>query len=326
MKIVFYYKLNPFWLENIENLRAEFGEVDFVTNREKIQEEMEGAQGIVAGELSLEVVRRARNLEIIFVPYAGVDALPLDYARDRKIRICNVHGNAHYVAERCIAMVLAFYGRIIDYHDDLKHSLWHGYWGGGGIKDTWESIRGKSCAIIGAGEIGKCIARYLKLFDCKVIGFRKRPIRESAEDFDEITLDLNTALDKAELVFVALPLTQETRGLLSANLLARMHGKFLVNVGRGGVVDEEGLYRALKNGTLKGAAIDVWYTYPGMGKPFGRPSGFPFEMLPNVILSPHLAGFTQQAAILNIQQTIENIRAYLRTGKALSEVDLSLMY
>jgi phosphoglycerate dehydrogenase-like enzyme len=95
---------------------------------------------------------------------------------------------------------------------------------------------------------------------------------------------------------------------------------------RGEIVDEEGLYRSLKEGILKGVGIDVWYAYPREGDMEAHPSRFPIHELPNVVLSPHIAGFTPQAAELNIEQSIENIRSYLRTGSPLFEVGLELMY
>ena len=326
MKFVFCNKLNRFWLENIERLRRDFNDVDFVTDKERIDKEIENTDALVAGEITDDVIRRAKSLKIIFVPYAGVDALPLGLIREQGIRISNVHGNARYVAERCMAMALAFYGKIIDYHNDLKDLQWHGYWAKGSVGDTWDSIQGKSCAVIGTGKIGQYLAKYLKVFDCRVIGFKKRPVTEKLENFDMITLDLNEALENSELVFVTLPLTEETRGMFSAGILSQMHGKFLVNAGRGEVVDEAGLYRSLKKGVLKGAAIDTWYAYPDKGKTTANPSKQPMLELPNVILSPHVAGFAPQAAIRNIKQTIKNIKSYIQTGKAMSEVDPDLMY
>ena len=326
MKVVFYNRLNRFWLQEIEELRNEFNHVDFVTEPEEVESALESANALVTGGISRELIRRAQRLEVIFVPFAGVDGLPLDYVKERGVKISNAHGNAPYAAERGIAMTLAFYGKVIDYHNDLKESRWHGFAAHRGIRDTWDSIRGKTCAILGAGEIGKQIAKLLNVFDCRVIGFKKRPVSETPEHFHQITLNLDEALKEGELIFICLPLTEQTKGMFSAEVLAGLKGKFLVNVGRGGIVDEEGLYWALKNGILKGAGIDVWYEYPEEGEDQRNPSKYPIHELPNVVLSPHVAGFTPQSATLNIEQTIDNIRAYLKTGKPVFEVNPDLMY
>jgi len=327
MKIVFYNKLNRAWLEKIEGLRQEFSRVDFITPADRVQGEIEDADAIVSGELTADLLERLQNLKMIFVPYAGPDGLPFEQINTRSIKVANVHGNAPYVAERAVAMALCFYGRIINYHNDLKKFQWHGYWVSGKEEDSWDSMQGRTCAVIGTGAIGRHIAKYLKVFDCRVIGFKRQPLKLVPEFFDEITLDLERALEPSEIIFITLPLTKDTRGLFSAEILSRLKEKVLINVGRGGVVDEEGLYRALKNGTLKGAAIDVWYVYPQKGKATAvQPSRYPIHELPNVVLSPHLAGFTPQAARLNIEQTVENIRSYLKTGKALFEVDPESMY
>ncbi len=326
MKIVFLTKLNRIWFEKLASLKQTFPEADFVTGPEMAENELAQAEALIAGELTTDVLKRTEKLKIVFVPYAGVDALPLSYIKEKGIRVANVHGNAKFVAERSVAMALAFYGKIIQYHDDLKRFRWHGYWASGNIEDTWDSIYGKPCAVIGTGEIGRHIARHLKAFDCEVIGYKKRPVEEKPDPFDEITLDLEAALEKSELVFITLPLTDATHGLFSQEILMGMTDKFLVNVGRGEVVDEKGLYRALEQGILRGAAIDAWYRYPGKGVTEAVPSRYPFHELPNVILSPHLAGFTYQAALLNIEQTFENISAYIKTGRPVFEVDPEVMY
>jgi phosphoglycerate dehydrogenase-like enzyme len=324
VKIVFYTGLNRLWIERIEGLRREFSHVDFVTDKKRLEREIEEAHVLVGGHIPLGLIQRSRDLIMIFVPFAGVDALPLDHLRARGIRISNSHGNAPFVAERAVAM--AFYGRIIDYHNDLRHSRWHGFFAKRGIRDSWDSIRTRACAVLGTGEIGRYIAKYLKGFDCTVIGLKRHPEGKRIEHFDEITLNLDEALEKAELIFICLPLTKGTRGMFGADLLTRMEGKFLVNVGRGEIVDEEDLYESLKKGILKGAAIDVWYTYPENGRDERNPSGYPLHELPNVVLSPHIAGFTPRAAELNIAQTVENIRSYLHTGSPIFEVDLAMMY
>ena len=326
MKVVFANPLNRIWVESIEHLRMEFPDVEFITEKKDVDREMPRARALTASNLSREQLQSCRDLEIIFVPHVGVNTLPAGELASRNIRVSNVHGNSRYVAERAMAMTLCFYGRVIECHEDLKASLWHGFWVGKGVQDSWNSIQGRTCAIIGVGQIGKYLARYLKAFDCRVIGFRRKQARDIPEGFDEISPDLDEAVNESELIFIALPLTEQTRGLFSAEMLSHMQGKFLVNVGRGEIVDEEGLYRALKDGVLLGAAIDVWYNYPKGGEEIAEPSRYPIHELPNVILSPHLAGFTPQAAGLNIEQTIENIRSFLRTGNPVFEVDLGQMY
>jgi phosphoglycerate dehydrogenase-like enzyme len=99
-------------------------------------------------------------------------------------------------------------------------------------------------------------------------------------------------------------------------------GKFLVNVGRGAVVDEEGLYLALRDGVLKGAAIDTRYAYPRDGATEGAPSRFPIHELPNVILSPHVVGSTREAMPISMDGTCRNIARFLRGEECENEVDL----
>jgi len=120
-----------------------------------------------------------------------------------------------------------------------------------------------------------------------VYGWRRKKDAEVPEHFDAVLPSLKEVLDIAEIVFITLPATSETEGLISKDHLMSMKGKFLVNVGRGSIVDEEGLYEALKSGVLKGAALDTWYTYPTTGVK-GAPSRFPIHTLPNVVLSPHV--------------------------------------
>ncbi len=325
MKFVFYTDTRLPWRERIEELSKEFPEVEFIYQENRKDEDIKEAHALV-GMIPIDHIQKAKKLKIIFVSFTGPNMFPLEELRERGIRLSNTHGNARYVAERAIAMTMAFFGKIIEYHEDLKHDKWHGIWGKGRLKDTWDTIQGKRCTVVGTGEIGKWIAKFLKVFDCHVTGFKKRVFRGKMENFDELTLDLNEAIEKSEIVFVTLPLTKETEGMFSAEILAGMADKFLVNVGRGGVIDEKALYHALKDGVLKGAGIDVWYTYPERGSAWGHPSKYPFHELSNVILSPHVGGFVPTAAKSNLDQTIANIRSYLKTGHARFEIDLEFMY
>lgn len=325
MKFIFYPDPKVNWEEEIDPLRKEFPDVEFILPEERTDRDVEEAHSLV-GIMPPDDIHRAGRLKMVFVSFTGPNMLPLEEFRKRGVRLSNTHGNARYVAERAISLAMAFYGKIVTYHEDLKHARWHGLWGKGGLQDTWESIQGKRCGVIGTGEIGKWIARFLKVFDCPVTGFKKHGVKEEMPYFDDVFFDLKKSLDNSEIIFVTLPLTEETKGMFDAGVLSGMQDKFIVNVGRGGVIDEEAFYHALSDGILKGAGIDVWYTYPERGTASGYPSVYPFHELPNVILSPHVGGFVAPASILNIRQTIENIRSYLKTGRARYEIDLEEKY
>ena len=173
--IVYFSELFP-WSQKMAELQTAFPEVEFIPVGDSTPRDIEKAHAFVGARMPLDHFQQAVDLKIVFVNFTGPDMLPLDMFRKRNIRLSNTHGNARYVAERAIALALSFYGKIISYNDDLKTGKWHGLYGRKGLQDTWESIHGKHCALIGTGEIGRWIAQYLKVFDCRVIGFKNRPV------------------------------------------------------------------------------------------------------------------------------------------------------
>ncbi len=325
MTILFAMKPNSFVSGEIEKLKKEFPGHRFIV--ETAEDALLPEVDVIFGsKVEREVIEKAVNLKLLIVPIVGVDHMPLGILRERRVRVANSHGNAESVAERAFALILSFYGRIVEFHNDLRNGLWHGFWVDKGLEDTWTSINGKSCAILGAGEIGAVLARYLAPFGGRIIGLRRSVPPVLPPGFDMITTSLEEAVAEGEIVVSVLPLTAETKGVIDGSILSRMKGKLLVNVGRGEVIEEEALYRALTDGTLMGAAIDTWYTYPAKGKTEGAPSRFPIHTLPNVVLSPHTAGFTREAAKLNMEQGFENLRRYLASGDLLYEVNIALGY
>ena len=325
MVIGSFMPLRSVWDERIDALGREFPQHRFLSGLKPDSPEAGEVDIILAGKLPVETYLRSGNLKAIFQAFTGINHLPLPQLLERGVHVFNVHTNAFDVAEKALAMTLAFYGRLIEYHNDLKKTLWHGFWVRSGAEDNWDSLYGRRCTILGMGAIGTALAKLLKAFSCEVCGWRKRRDAALPEGFDEVLYDIDEAIARSEIIFIALPATPLTEGLLTREMLASMKGKFLVNVGRGSIVDEEGLYLALRDGVLKGAAIDTWYTYPKTSK-IGPPSRFPIHELPNVILSPHVGGSTNQASLRSIDETVENIRDYLRKGSCKSEADLKAMY
>lgn len=312
--------------KRLEDLRKEFSKVSFVVprNRSEAEELLKDAEAVVTGHLTTEQVLLARRLKVIFVPWAGVNALPLDVIKEKNIVVSNNHGNGKIVAERAVALALAVMGRIVEFHNDLAKGIWHGYEAGARKEDFWFSLQGKKVSILGLGTIGRHIAKLLKGFDCEILGY-KRTV-EPVEMVDHVTNNLGEAVAFGKVVFLALPLTSETTGIISPEILRTMHGKFLINVGRGELVDERGLYEALRDGVLAGAGIDTWYLYPEGENTVKLPSRYPIHTFRNVVISPHVGGFTIEGQMGRIDETIENIRHYLITGRPLNVVDLEREY
>lgn len=315
------------WAEQIDRVQAGFGtELRIVRGVDACTAQMAALDVLVANPLDKAYFREAEALKALFVPFVGINHLPIDLLVERGVAVFNCHGNAFSVAERALALALAGLGRLVEYHNDLRSGLWHGFWVGKGKEDFWHSIEGLDCAILGTGAIGQHLARMLKAFNCRVYGFRRQANAQLPEYFDKVGTDLAACLSGADLVFITLPLTEATRRLVDEPVLASIPGAFLVNVGRAEIVEEAALYAALRDGRLAGAGLDVWYQYPPAGEDRGQPSRYPIHELPNVVLSPHVAGSTHRAADQNVRLTVENLVRYLRSGQAMHRVDFAARY
>jgi len=327
VRIGFCVPMNGIWTSGVDALeRTLSSRAEIIRGVDASLAAFSSLDAVVANPLDRSYYESAKALKALFVPFVGVNHLPADLLQSRGVAVYNCHGNAEAVAERALAMTLAFFGRVIEYHNDMHMLKWHGFWVHKGREDFWHSIFRKRCTVLGVGAIGQMTARLFKAFDCHVTGYRRRQGLESPGVFDSVTIDLSSALEGAEIVIVTLPLTDATRRLVGRVQMEAMRGAFLVNVGRGDVVDEEALYNSLKDGTLAGAGIDVWYTYPQNGATTGAPSRFPVHELPNVVLSPHVGGSTAESGEMNIRQTVENVEHWALNGDSVNRVDLSALY
>ncbi|BBE31848.1 3-phosphoglycerate dehydrogenase [Tepiditoga spiralis] len=321
MIFLFRHILNDYWKTKINYLENKY-KLKIITDENV---DISKVDALIGGTISKEELKKAKNLKIIFVPYSGVNILPSNEIIEKKIIVANAKGNGKIVAERAIALALSLLGRIPEFHNDLSRGIWHGFTIGEKPNTSWTSIREKKCGILGTGSIGGYIAKYLKPFECKTIGFKKN-INNKVENFDELSNDINYVVNKSDIIFVALPLTEKTRNLISEDILYKMKGKYLINVGRGPIVNEKALYESIKNNILAGAAIDVWYDYPNKENKYKIPSKYPIHTFKNVIVSPHVAGFNEESVRYSIDWTIENIESYINTGKPKNIVDMKEKY
>jgi phosphoglycerate dehydrogenase-like enzyme len=319
MTVLFLNEFNDYWKEKFRNLKQQFPETEFIATFDPAQraDSLRKADVVICGRLSAEEIDNSTKLKAIFVPFTGLNNFPLEKINERGIVISNTHANARFVAEHAVALALSLLGRIIEFHNDISKGIWDR-----SIEsdDMWTSLYGRTAGIIGLGHIGLYIAKFVKAFGCKVIGHKQNVPVNLPDNVDEVSADLKYTIDRSDIIFVTLPLNDKTRNLIDVDILMNMKGKYLVNVGRGLTVNEEALYNSLKNGILAGAAIDVWYNYPGKLTTPVFPSKFPFQDLPNVVMSPHKSSHTTEAISSMIDNTFESIGEYIRTSKSPTEV------
>lgn len=247
-----------------------------------------------------EVVRCAENLKMLSVAFTGIDHIALDACRAKEIMICNCAGYSNQaVAELAVGMTLGLLRKF----SQCEHAVKTGADGAdlGGME-----IAGKTVGIIGCGKIGFRAAKLFQAFGARIYAFARTERVEYKEEGIEY-IDLDTLLVKSDIVSLHLPLTEETRGLIDAEKIARMKpGALLINCARGAIVDNKALAEALKEGKLAGAGIDVFDMEPPL------PEGYPLLQAPNVLLTPHVAFATKEAMARRAVILFDNVYAYLQ--------------
>jgi D-3-phosphoglycerate dehydrogenase len=216
---------------------------------------------------------------------AGLDMIPVAEATAAGVLVANVPGaNARSVAEHVVMAVLALSRRLRAVDADLRRAGWAA--GRAHAGDSRE-IRGRTLGLVGTGSIGRAVRDIVGPgFGMEVLGFSPRPERIPA---DIAYRPLHALLAESDVVVLACPLTDDTRGLLDAPALARMKPEaLLVNVARGAVVDDDALLAALQAGRLGGAALDVVTNQP-------LPPDHPYLALDRVLITPHIAGITEDS-------------------------------
>lgn len=252
-----------------------FSHQDYTAEQVADAEIIIGWSAIVAKALKLP-----NKIKWIQALSAGVDNFPLQELKQQQIYLTTASGaNAQSVAQQAVGYLL---GDVRHLQSDAEHRLTKEW------TDLFHrtELTGRSVLIMGTGNIGRILAGYLKAFDMHTIGVSRSG--RTTENFDEVATmaQLSELLPMAEYVINCLPLTQETRGLVNQEFLSKMNQyAYYVNVGRGGTDIDEDIYTALKNKTIRAAALDVFNTEP-------LPQDSPLWELPNLMITPHTAGHT----------------------------------
>jgi phosphoglycerate dehydrogenase-like enzyme len=265
------------------------------------------AADVIVGAKFSGGLPRPDRLQLFHVPGAGYDAVDLGAIPDSAV-VCNCFGHEQAIAEYVMAALLERHVPLTDADRHLRQGRWT--YAASTPERVHGELAGKTIGLLGFGHIGKAIASRAKAFEMKVHVANRSPVPTSPlVDRSFLLGELSGFWGSADFFVVSVPSTSETAGIVNAGAFAAMRDSAVVlNVGRGPTIDERALYDALKERRIAGAIIDTWYTYPSPDRPTTLPSAFPFQELPNIVMTPHMSGWTMGTIERRKQTIAANIK------------------
>lgn len=280
------------------------------TSQEEIVPRLGRATIVICNKLPLRenTLSQLSHLRLIAVAATGVDNIDLDYCRSRGIGVCNTRGYAlTSLPEHALMLMLALRRNLIAYRGDVKSGSWQDAKQFCLLHYPIEDLAGSTLGIVGYGTLGKAMARLGEAVGMNVLIAEHKGavrVREGRVEFAEL-------LSCSDVLSLHCPLTEQTRNLIGAEEIAQIRSHaILINTARGGLIDDQALLAALREGNIGGAGIDVLRNEPPReGNPLLDVD------LPNLIVTPHNAWASRQAMATLARQLIENLEAFVRGEK-----------
>jgi phosphoglycerate dehydrogenase-like enzyme len=294
-------------------LEALFGDdrIELVTPKVRTQDEVARLlpdADVVIGDWSpsLRLVEPGPRVCFVQQPSVGTDGIDLETFAAAGVAVANCAGaNTTSVAEWCVSATLSLLRRTVEADASVRRGEWPQTSLGG------RELAGSRVGVVGMGPIGRQVATLFGAFGCEVQYWSRTP----KDDAPATYAPLDELLATSDVVVLVIALGAQTRGLLGEDALSRLKpGALLVNAARGEVVDEPALVDALASGLVGAAALDVFTVEP-------LPESSPLRTAPNVLLSPHAAGSTVQAAMRIVGQSTANLRRVLDGEPAVDVVN-----
>ena len=250
-------------------------------------------------EISSDLLRSARKLRLVQLLTAGYDKIDLRVAAQMGVPVATNGGaNAWSVAEHAVALLLCLYKKLTHCDRAVREGRWRQAVTG---FDTFE-VAGKTLGLVGAGNIGRKVARRLAAFECRVLYYDIVNAPDIDKDLGARRVSLEELLREADIISLHVPATKETHGLINRKTLALMKpSAVLLNTSRGAAIEEDALVEALKEKRIAGAGLDVFCQEPIQ-------TDHPLLKLDNVVLSPHTAGHGYEGWFRRTQFAWENIQ------------------
>lgn len=280
----------------------------------EVVEQPKEAQWLITGTFNADQYHP--NLEGIIVPFSGTDRIDRKTLKKHNLKLFNTTIHAIYVAEMAVKLTLGVLGQINTKDQLLSQGDWSDR-NSDKPNQPWITLIDKKVGIYGFGHIGRHIKQLLSSFTKTFYTI------DRGKDYADCLLvsDLATLVEKSDVVIVATPLNPSTKHSINHDILSTMQDTYLINVGRGDIIQEDALYEALKNGTLKGFASDVWFHYPSAKNQAILPSKYPIHRFDNVLMSPHCGGFSEKAPTVMKENVLERLLA-IKEGDYTGQIEL----
>ena len=261
----------------------------------------------------------APKIRLVQSVATGVELIELA-ALPAGVAVCNAFGHESAIAEYVIMVMLAWRHRLFEIAGEFRgHASWRTSWVQGGVPHG--EVRGSTLGIVGYGRVGREVARRAAPFGCRILVANRTP-RAPELGVERIfpLAEIDRMLPECDTLVLCTALGPETTGLIDAHRLSLMRSSaFLINIARGQIVDEDAIYSVLRDRTIGGAALDVWWQYPNATEPERRGSRHPFHELPNVIATPHNSGWTDGMIERRWDEIADNINRFVR-GEPLENI------
>jgi len=253
---------------------------------EEIIRNCRDADGILNqyAKITSKVIEKLDNVKIITRYGIGVDNIDLDAATKKGIFVANVIYDISDVADHTITLMLSLIRKLILIEKSIKKLEW-----------DWKNfhpiarIKGKTVGIIGLGKVGRQVAKRIKAFDVNILACDPYIQADVFKKYKATRVNYETLLEQSDIVTLHVPLNNETKHMISTNQLNKMKKTaILINCARGGIIDEKALYKSLKEKKIAGAGLDVLEQEP-------IKKDNPFLSLDNVIITPHMGWYSEEA-------------------------------
>jgi len=254
--------------------------------------------GIVAGveSLTAKVMDALPKLKCISRVGVGMDSVDLEYAAKKGIKVVNTpDGPTRSVAELTLALVFSMLRRVPQADAAMKNKIWE--------KQTGNLLHKKTIGVIGLGRIGRMVAEMFRALGNNVMGFDIQPDKTWANEKGVVLKSMEELISNSDIITLHIPGNKDKTPAIGEKEINMMKkGAFLVNIARGGVVDEDALYKALTEKKLAAAAIDVFSVEPYNG---------PLCKLDNVVLTPHLGSYAEEGKLQMEIDAVNNLLIYI---------------